>query len=112
MTVEELKLYAKRKQIMINNLLSLGYRETKKDIFAKPVGFNLLTYELNRNIFTNWIIGKNGETLIYEENVFAEEGIYNFLKFIKYCEVYTTYHALESNFEFVTMQEQVKQLLY
>lgn len=93
----------------IKDLLSMGYRSLDKNIYAKPIGFNLLIFELNEKRWTNWFTGSDGKKHIYDSEVFEEEKFSNFLNFIKNEEAqatYSTFHYL-SNYEFLTLKQKL-----
>lgn len=98
---------------MLNNiekiLTSMSYRLIQKNIWMKPIGFHLFTYNEERKEWINFFKSKE-ESLIWESKIYnnPEE---DFLLWLKYNECYTKtdYHGFDdSNFEFLTIQEQVE----
>lgn len=89
----------------------MGYR-MENNIYFKPVGYNVLIFELNTLTLKNVFIGANNETLIFNSEIYNEtEYDGKFLNFIKRFETYTTYYDLPSNFEHLTVIDKINFLL-
>jgi|GEM_PF-2397015 len=54
-------------------LISLGYNEASIGKWLKPVGKHLLSFETETNLWTNWYIDKQGNTVIYHAHEYDEE---------------------------------------
>lgn len=90
-------------------LLSMGYRQIKKDVYGKPVAMNLFMFEINTLIWTNWFVGRNKQQLIWESNLYEpDETVENdFIKFLKHTEAYTRISDKESQYEFLSLTEMI-----
>jgi hypothetical protein len=91
-------------------LTSMGYRPMSSIIWGKPIGYHLLTYELNTNEFTNWFKGYDDTLLrwnseIYEKDETVKEDFLNFLKYVEAC-TNTSHMSHSSVFEFLTLIEE------
>ena len=70
-------------------LLKMGYREMNENVFGKPIGFHLITFELDKLLWTNWFKGNNNETHIWNSSKYDMANIDlkdDFLNFIKISE--------------------------
>lgn len=92
-------------------LKSMGYRQLKPDVWGKPIGFNLFTFEFINFEWTNWFKGAyNSGLQRYNADNYGpplnEDTPKRFLEWLKCCESYTQLQQLSSEFEFNTFQEQ------
>lgn len=58
------------------SILSMGYREVQKDYFLKPIAFQLISIEINRDkpLISNWFKAKDGiETLLWNSDEYNGE---------------------------------------
>lgn len=93
------------------HLVSMGYRLVN-NFYIKPVGYNLLIFDVNTLTIKNVFIGADNETHVFNSEIYNEtENNENFLNFIKRFEVYTSYYDLPSNFEFLTVIDKINFLL-
>lgn len=94
-------------------LRSLGYREMCEGLYGKPFAYNLFCFKLKELEFVNTVLGKNGEILIWNKDLYEEEFEENsFMEFIKYCESYSHIEPLlKSDFQFLSRMEELN-LIY
>jgi len=89
-------------------LISMGYRELRINVWAKPVGFHLFMFELDKKLFTNYFKSNTGELCIWNSEIYEpDENVKNdFLNFLKYTECYTRNSIqIESEFQFFNIPE-------
>lgn len=96
---------------MLNNiekiLTSMSYRLIQKNIWMKPVGFHLFTYNEERKEWINFM--KKGDPPIVWNSEIYDESKGDFLLWLKYNECLTkTNYTNETSWEFLTIQEQVE----
>lgn len=48
------------------SLSTMGYREVKEGVWAKPVGLHLFTYDEKKALWTNWCREVTGNVGVYE----------------------------------------------
>jgi hypothetical protein len=94
-------------------LTSMGYRKLNKNKYIKPVGYNVFTFNLDTSEFLNIFKGANSKIHIYNGEKYEETaGVEDdFLQFIKQNETYSKLVHTNSNFEFLTREEQINFLL-
>jgi hypothetical protein len=95
---------------MEKTLVSLGYRMIKPNVWFKPIGFHNLSFEVDKNLWTNWFMGGNGESFIWNSDVYEPDPKVedDFKKFIQYLESYTkTSHYVYADFSFLTLEDQL-----
>jgi len=100
-------------------LIKMGYRQLRKDVWAKPVAFHLFLFEMDKMLWTNFFKGaKDGSFNIwnsekYKEKDWEVDGKSSFLLFLKYTEQYTKIDVrnVDSEFEFMTEEELYKLIL-
>lgn len=94
-------------------LIKMGYRQLRKDVWAKPVAFHLFMFETDKMLWTNFFKGANDGALCiwnsetYKEKDWEVDGKSSFLLFLKYSEQYTKIDIrnVDSEFEFITNEE-------
>lgn len=110
-TVGQLKQQLSTEKEIVKALLSMGYRHLHdKDIYLKPVGFNIFGFNIKTNEWINKFIGADKKMYtynleLYEYNSEASNHYDDFLYFIKDCETYAKQLELPSNFEFLTLEQ-------
>jgi len=101
------------------DLIKMGYRQLRKDVWAKPVAFHLFLFEMDKMLWTNFFKGpKDGDFNIwnsekYKEKDWEVDGKSSFLLFLKYTEQYTKIDVrnVDSEFEFMTDEKLYKLIL-
>lgn len=93
---------------MHKDLLKMGYREITPNVWAKPVGMCLFTFETEKLKFTNWFMGRDSTYHIWNTAKF-DESINEFLLFLKESEKRTRITVGEhSSFDFLTLQDKLQ----
>jgi len=99
-------------------LIKMGYRQLRKDVWAKPVAFHLFLFEMDKMLWTNFFKGANDSMQIWNTETYIEkdwevDGKSSFLLFLKYTEQYTRSDTrnVDSEFEFMTEEELYKLIL-
>jgi len=90
------------------DLISMSYREMKPNVWGKPFGYHLITFELDKNLWTNWFMNSFKEPLIWNSIVYIPNPKVenHFLNFIQYCEACTNVNGHKGGtFEFFTTAE-------
>ena len=75
------------RQEMATALSSMGYRQEKKGIWLKPIGFQLLQFREDTNTIYNHCMGKNNKLLLWESRFLHKHK--DFLYELKYFEAFT-----------------------
>ena len=88
----------------MDNLISLGYRQLECNIWAKPVGLHLFTYNFVTKEWINFFTGEDGQTLIYEIKK-LESSEDTLVTDILYKEAYTRIDMGKGNFNFFTLED-------
>lgn len=91
-------------------LLSMGYRRLNQNTYSKPIGFHLLTVELEPEyLISNWFKGANGSNMIWNTDTYSDEE--EFLDWIKGFEstmrLDISIHT-NSEFHFLTIQQKLE----
>lgn len=89
---------------------SMGYRKSKEDdmVFSKPFGHSMFSINLDQNKIYNFFKAINGAIHIMDSKVLWND---NLLRSIKEFEAYAKVMGLESNFEFISMEEVANEIL-
>ncbi len=90
------------------DLTSLGYREMAPNIWGKPFGHHLLTFEISKSLLTNWFMSLDKQPLIWDSDVYDPDPTVedDFKRFIIACEAYTNVSHHEFNdFSFLSLTE-------
>ena len=99
---------------MKDTLTKMGYRELVPNTWAKPIGFHMFAFELDKNLFGNWFKAKNGDIHIYDNTVYEPDVTVDndFMRFLKYCECQArTDINIESEFEFISVTDHLLNLI-
>jgi hypothetical protein len=97
-------------------LTSLGYREIRANVWGKPFGNHLITFEFDKLLWTNWFTGDDGKNLVpliwdsktyeAETNEFEETVKHDFKEFIIEAEAWTNVQGhMFSDFSFLSVAE-------
>lgn len=73
-------------------LSAMGYRDMGAGRWAKPVGYHLFTFEMDRMQWANWFGDVSGQISVWESKLFFKENASDFeksLDFLKGVEAYT-----------------------
>ena len=95
-------------------LVSMGYRKLSGNVYAKPVGFNLFTFEMAELRWTNFFMGSDGATKqIWNSNVYESDETVkdDFLRHIKNTEARTRLIKAESELHFLSLEEKISLIL-
>lgn len=95
-------------------LKSMGYRQSRKNIWAKPIGWGFLTFDSSKNKISSWFIGANSKYLLWDSGVYYESE--DILTFLKDFEAHKTQFNLcslcsKSSFEFLTTLDVLDEFL-
>src|SRR5574338_894427 len=82
-------------------LISMGYRKLKENIFGKPFGTSLYVFELDKQRITQWF--KNASDR--EKNEIWNSRKCITIEELKIFEVYSHSIDTKSNFEFLTIED-------
>ncbi len=91
-------------------LTSLGYRKTKKGVWAKTIGYSFFIVNLETKEVSQWMKGVDGKIILFSGEIFDiftstfKDKIKSFE-----CGYHCTYNP--SEFEFLTIEEQVNCIL-
>jgi hypothetical protein len=97
---------------VIRELTKLGYRKINKKIMAKPVGYSILLFDLENNIWINKFSGNDANIHTWSSvKIDLKSTTTEFINSIKTNEANTHYSETESSFEFLTPYEQANFLL-
>lgn len=92
-------------------LLSMGYRKVEDNYF-KPVGYSLYCYHINKKVFAHIFISRQKEEYLYNTaNYNPNDWNNDFLLFIKEAEYNTGKVYSESDFEFLTKEQEFEGML-
>lgn len=100
------------KNDLIKALKSMGYREASKDIWAKPVGYSFLTFDISKNTIASWFVGVNQKHYCWSSEIFDPMNA-EILSFIKEFESGSKFAVGETStsFEFLTTEQQIEEFL-
>lgn len=103
---------------IIKVLTSMGYRLMSPNVWGKPFGYNLLTYETDKNLWTNWFTSIDKNPLIWNNHTFKTDSDSEltleeqFKQFIIISEAYTSIRTnTYSDFSFLSDQETINFML-
>lgn len=90
-------------------LRKMGYREMKVDVWGKPMGHTLSTYEFQKNLFTQWFKGENDKMLVWTSETIpptadGKQNIQNIKDWERYFCKFNVGNP-NAEFEFLTTQE-------
>jgi hypothetical protein len=91
-------------------LTKMGYRHMGKDVWAKPIGHHIFTFNLNKGEWLNLFKALTDETHIWDsKSITVPDNEDDFLNTLKMYEQYTNISSgsNQTNFEFLTIEEQV-----
>jgi len=78
------------RRLIEDELIGLGYQNVAGDIWFKPVGWHLLTFEVGRRVWANWIIDIHGNLTLYDSKTFDPCVVtYPFVDWLRDAECYT-----------------------
>lgn len=93
-------------------LTKMGYRKMKEGVWGKPIGFQLLTYEEDKDLLTNWFLSPTNKSCIWNTGIIKgkESNITEIdaLRQIKCFEVYTKldiHTNSETTLEFANLEQ-------
>jgi hypothetical protein len=91
------------------SMLSMGYREAQKDYFLKPIGFQLITIEINRDkpLISNWFKAKDGiETLLWDSDEYnKEDSILDWIKCFESNTRLNIHSAVNTSYNFLLPEQ-------
>ena len=109
---------------IIRDLKSMGYRllSEKDNTYAKPFGYHLLVYSIEKQVLYNFFSVGNGKMRLYSKDDFKElsvsyTGVYedDFLSMLKYTEAYMEFclssATYSSSFEFLGNTESISLMI-
>lgn len=82
------------------DLISMGYRKMKKDVFGKPFGYCIFIYELDKQKITQWF-----KSFTTKENIIYKSDTCPTPAHLKSFETFSGRITTESEFEFLTIEE-------
>jgi hypothetical protein len=102
----------KKKDIKLA-LTKMGYRELEKNVWAKPIANHLFTYDLEKSEWLNIFKGLTDKILVWNSHNFGVlENEADFLRKLKMCESTNISSGNEeTNFEFLTVDDQLAEFL-
>ena len=87
----------------------MGYRKMQDNVWGKPFGYILLTFELDSNIWSCNFITIQDKPGIWDSKTYFSD-VDDFKRFLQYNEAFhtKTYIGKSSDFSFLTQSEQIE----
>lgn len=97
-------------------LISMGYRNIQKNVWAKPIGYCIATFDMDSNTWRSSFQSFSDQSIhVWNSHVYnvpTENIESDFLTYLKECETNSKWRiATGSNFEFITVKEHYELLM-